>query len=137
MTFLVDTSALVHLLRDRSGALAGKYDRLVAGQPVVLCRITEFELLNGARDEREWSRLVRMLGEERIIEIASSAWAAAGQIVFDLRRRGMTLASTLDCLIAQTALDHDLDLIHDDRDFEAIAKVRPLRVVRFKQTPKD
>jgi predicted nucleic acid-binding protein len=137
VTFLVDTSALVHLLRDRSGTLAPKYDRIVAGRPTVLCRITEFELLNGARDEREWAMLVGMLREQSIIDIAPAAWAAAGQIVFDLKRRGTTLASVFDCIIAQTALDHNLDLIHDDRDFEAIAKVRPLRAVRFKQTAKE
>ena len=137
MTFLVDTSALVHLLRDRSGLLAAKYDRIVAGQRAVLARITEFELLNGARDEREWSRLKRMLAEQSIIETAPAAWGAAGQIVFDLKRRGTTLTSVFDCVIAQTALDYDLALIHDDRDFEAIAKVRPLRVVRFKQSAKE
>jgi predicted nucleic acid-binding protein len=132
VTFLVDTSALVHLLRDRTGTLAAKYDRVVAGRPAVLCRITEFELLNGARDEKEWSRLDRLLSKETIVDIAPTAWAAAGQIVFDLKRRGTTLTSVLDCVIAQTALDHELELIHDDRDFEAIAKVRPLRTIRFK-----
>ena len=137
MSFLIDTSALVHLLRDRSGAIGEKYDRLVAGRPVALCRITEFEILNGARDEREWSRLTRLIAEETVLEVAPSAWRSAGQIVFDLKRRGLTLMNVFDCPIAQTALDHDLDLIHDDKDFEMIAKVRPLRLVRFKAAKQD
>ncbi len=125
MTFLVDTSALVHLLRDKSGRLADKYDRLVGEEPVAISRMTEFELLNGARDEKEWERL------RRLLDLPEGAWLVGAQIVFDLRRRGHTLMNVFDCLIAQTALAHDLDIIHADKDFEAIAKVRPLRLHRF------
>lgn len=131
MTFLVDTSALVHLLRDRTGRLAGKYDRLVRGQPIALSRMTEFELLNGARDEKEWARLKRLLESETLLDLPGNAWAESGQMVFDLRRRGLTLMNVFDCLIAHTALRHDLELIHDDADFERIATVRPLRLHRF------
>lgn len=131
MTYLVDTSALVHLLRDKSGLLAGKYDRIVGGAPVALSRMTEFELLNGARDERELDSLRRLLAGQTLLDLPSEAWARAAQIAFDLRRRGLTLTNVFDCLIAETALTHDLGLIHDDKDFEAIAKVRPLRLHRF------
>jgi len=31
--------------------------------------------------------------------------------------------------VAQVALDNRLTLLHSDRDFEAIAKVRPLRTL--------
>jgi predicted nucleic acid-binding protein len=131
VTFLVDTSALVHLLRDRSGRLAARYDRLVDGAPVALSRMTEFELLNGARDEREWSKLKRLLDDETLLDVPASGWRESAQIVFDLKRRGMTLMNVFDCLIAHTAVIHDLELIHDDADFERIAKVRPLKLHRF------
>lgn len=131
MTFLVDTSALVHLLRDRTGNVAERYDALVGGRRVSLSRMTEFELLNGARDEKEWAGLSRMLSGEALLDLPENAWQDSAQIVFDLRRRGVTLMNVFDCLIAQTALVHDLDIIHDDRDFEAIAKVRPLRLHRL------
>jgi len=119
------------LLRDKSGRLADKYDRLVGEEPVAISRMTEFELLNGARDEKEWERLRRLLGSEVLLDLPEGAWLAGAQIVFDLRRRGHTLMNVFDCLIAQTALAHDLDIIHADKDFEAIAKVRPLRLHRF------
>jgi predicted nucleic acid-binding protein len=38
----------------------------------------------------------------------------------------VTVRSTLDCLIAQIALEHGLALLHEDRDFESIRRVRPL-----------
>jgi len=46
------------------------------------------------------------------------------------RNRGLTVRSSVDCLIAACALRHDLDVLHRDRDFEAIAHVSPLRTRR-------
>ncbi|MBY0226985.1 MAG: PIN domain-containing protein [Hyphomicrobium sp.] len=132
MTFLVDTSALIHLLRDKTGRVAERYDQLVKGAPVALSRMTEFELLNGARDEKELSRLRKLLAGETLIDIPATAWNESAQIVFDLRRRGTTLMNVFDCLIAYTAIQHDLELIHDDTDFERIAEVRPLQLHRFR-----
>ena len=43
------------------------------------------------------------------------------------RRTGLTVRSSADCLIAVCALRHDLEVLHRDRDFAAIAKVAPLR----------
>ncbi len=132
MTFLVDTSALIHLLRDNTGRVAERYDQLVDGGPVALSRMTEFELLNGARDEKELSRLRRLLAAETLLDVPQSAWSESAQIVFDLRRRGITLMNVFDCLIAHTAIQNDLTLIHDDVDFERIAEVRPLQLHRFR-----
>ena len=53
----------------------------------------------------------------------------AARIYFDCRRKGLTVRSAADCLIAQIALERDFSLLHDDCDFEAIGKVRPLRTV--------
>jgi predicted nucleic acid-binding protein len=132
VTFLVDTSALIHLLRDKTGRVAERYDKLVDGAPVALSRMTEFELLNGARDEKELSRLRKLLAGETLIDIPATAWNESAQMVFDLRRRGVTLMNVFDCLIAYTAIQHDLELIHDDTDFERIAEVRPLQLHRFR-----
>jgi predicted nuclease of predicted toxin-antitoxin system len=45
--------------------------------------------------------------------------------------QGLTVRSTIDCCIAQAAIDHQAVLIHNDRDFEAIAQVRSLQNLRF------
>jgi predicted nucleic acid-binding protein len=45
----------------------------------------------------------------------------------DCRKKGITIRSTIDCLIAQTALENDLILLHEDYDFDLMAKVIPLK----------
>jgi predicted nucleic acid-binding protein len=44
--------------------------------------------------------------------------------------RGITLRSTIDCLIAQQALEDDAMLLHDDDDFERMREVRSLKTLR-------
>jgi hypothetical protein len=46
-------------------------------------------------------------------------------------RKGLTVRSPIDCCIAQAALENNLLLIHNDRDFETIAQVRLLQHLCF------
>lgn len=132
MAFLIDTSALIHVLRDRTGLVGARYDGIIATQPVRLSRVTAFELLKGARDESEWGRLAQLLAGQNIVEVMAEHWTAAALVVFELRRAGATLKNPIDALIAQAALAHDLAVLHDDQDFELIANVRPLKLYRFR-----
>lgn len=131
MSFLIDTSAMVHLLRDRKGDVAREFDEIAQGESVLLSDLTVFELLRGARDAKEWTGLAELIEKESVISAEAADWRHAARIVFDLRRGGLTLKNSVDCLVAQMALKHDLELIHDDADFELIARMRPLRLRRL------
>jgi predicted nucleic acid-binding protein len=43
------------------------------------------------------------------------------------RARGLTIRSSVDCLIAACCIRHDLEVLHRDRDFAAISRISPLR----------
>ena len=51
--------------------------------------------------------------------------AAAAALYRRCRERGITVRSTLDCLIAQIAIEHDLLLVHHDRDFDQLVQACP------------
>ena len=72
------------------------------------------------------------LSTQFYLEAFETTWRKAARICFDLRRRGTTLASAVDCCIAQIAMENDATLLHRDRDFESIARVRPLSQEYFK-----
>ena len=127
---LIETSVLVTILRDGSGASARALLELAGDREIVFTRFTELELLVGARDEKDWAQLRAYLSERKLLEPGSQTWADAARIYFDLRRKGQTIRSLIDCCIAQVALDHDILLIHNDRDFEAIAELRPFKQQR-------
>jgi predicted nucleic acid-binding protein len=129
---LVDTSVWIEVFRDRSGRMNVALQAALAGDEAVLTRFHQLELLQGARDEREWSLLREYLDVQDYLECSAESWSEAARISFDLRRAGKTVRSAIDCCIAQIALENDVLLLHRDRDFEIIAGVRALRQQRLR-----
>ncbi|MBW4516477.1 MAG: PIN domain nuclease [Timaviella obliquedivisa GSE-PSE-MK23-08B] len=124
---LIDTSVWISVFRDRTGQVRQKLEALIGDQEVVLTRFTHLELLQGSLNEKEWTLLSTYLETQNYIELTNDSWQAAARIYYDLRRKGLTVRSPIDCCIAQAALENDLLLIHNDRDFETIAQVRLLQ----------
>lgn len=53
--------------------------------------------------------------------------AEAARMSFDLRLKGKPAGYSIDLLIAQTAIDNDLYLLHKDSDFDRIKQVSRLK----------
>ena len=128
---LIDTSVWITVFRDRTGKVRQQLEVLIDNREVLLTRFTQLELLQGSLDEKEWNLLSTYLDTQDYIEPTSYSWQAAARIYYDLRRKGLTVRSPIDCCIAQAALENNLLLIHNDRDFETIAKVRSIQHLRF------
>jgi len=129
---LVDTSALLPFLAGRSTrASEAVADVLSEGLEIALTPIVVQEVLQGAREEQEWRKLRSYLMTQVILSPRDpiATHVAAARIYYDCRRRGLTVRSTLDCVVAQIAIEHDVPLLHDDRDYEAIAQVRALKTL--------
>lgn len=130
---VVDTSVLVDFLKGRNTASARRLERLeFEGTPFALPAICCQELLQGAKDDREWSLILENLGTQKLL-FPQDPWfthVAAARIFFDCRRKGVTVRSSVDCYIAQLVLENDGILLHDDDDFDRIRKIRPLRTLR-------
>ena len=130
---IVDTSVWIDVFRDASSVRKRQLEAIVDPDDVLLTPFTELELLQGCRDEEEWSLLAAYLKTQEYLEPGRDTWAAAARIYFDLRRLGRTVRSPIDCCIAQVAIDNRTILLHRDRDFEVISEIRPLqqRFVRW------
>ncbi len=127
----VDTSAVIDLLRNRRTALARNLALLIEiGETVGFPAPVAQELLQGARDEGEWRLLSRYVGSQEILYPDAESYRRAAKIYYDCRRAGLTVRSSVDCLIAQLALDCGGYLLAHDRDYAAITAVRPLKIVR-------
>ena len=128
---LVDTSVWVEILRDKKGYLVKAFRERIGTETCVFSRFTQLELLQGAKNEREWNRLDEYLSTQYYLEATEKTWREAARIYFELRRRGITLSSPVDCCIAQIAIESGVLLLHQDRDFELIARIRPLPAESF------
>lgn len=123
---LIDTSVWILIFKDKSGTEAERVQTWLDGREVVLTRFNQLELLQGCRDEKEWLLLSSYLEDQTYVEATVLTWQAAARIYFDLRRQGLTVRSPIDCCIAQLALENDLLLLHNDKDFTVINQIRPL-----------
>ena len=53
----------------------------------------------------------------------------AADIYRELRKKGLTVRNSIDCMIASVAMEHDVALLHNDRDYATIATLGTLRVL--------
>jgi predicted nucleic acid-binding protein len=129
----VDTSVLIDFLRGETTPGAERLGELDEDQvPFFIPLVCYQEVLQGARNEREWNLLFEYLETQRLLvpQDPLSLHREAARIFFDGRRRGVTVRSTVDCLIAAQALQSKATLLHNDDDFERIAELRPLKTLR-------
>ena len=124
--YLVDTSVWVDFFKaSRTPPVERLKALLTAGTEVGLTATILQEILQGTADERQFAKYRSYFETQPIylpkdpIETA----VTAARIYFDCRRRGITVRSSNDCLIAQTAVEHDLVLLHNDEDFRRISRV--------------
>src|SRR6185369_10797621 len=89
----------------------------LGGEPPVLSRFTQLELLAGCRDERQWDVLRGYLEAQDYVELDTAGWAQATRLLLDLERRRKKATSAITCCIAELAIEHDLLLLHRDADF--------------------
>ena len=127
----VDTSVWIEIFRDKAGKVVKAFKAKIGSENCVLSRFNQLELLQGAKDEKEWELLADYLSTQYYLEADDSTWQAAARIYFDLRRKGVTINSPVDCCIAQISIEHGAILLHRDTDFEKISRIRPLRQEYF------
>ena len=85
------------------------------------------EVLQGFKKDTDFERARKYFLLFPIYSLSSpDSYIQAARIYRLCRQRGITIRNPADCLIAQTALENDLVLLHDDSDFDRLAEVIPL-----------
>ena len=104
-------------------------ESLVDYGEIVTCPPVIQEVLQGFRDERAF-RAARdaMLALPCVDSpLPLGRFEEAATLYRAARRAGVTVRSSIDCLIAASALAHDLEVLHSDRDFDLLASVSALQ----------
>jgi predicted nucleic acid-binding protein len=124
---LVDTSVWIEIFRKPPRMLVAALPPL---DEVVTCLPVIQEVLQGFRDERAFRLARDSMFSFPIVEspLDHRVFAEAVDLYRAARRRGLTVRSGVDCVIAACAIRHGLTVLHADRDYTAIARVSPLRV---------
>ena len=124
--FLVDTSVWVDFLRATDTRQVSVLKELLDDEAVVgIAPIILQEILQGADSEKRFEKWRKYFFDLWLYvpKDPLGSHVAAARIYHACRRAGKTPSSSNDCLIAQIAIEHALILLHNDKDFDAIASV--------------
>jgi predicted nucleic acid-binding protein len=123
---LVDTSVWIELLGGRAEPTADQLSQFVTCGPIVQ------EVLQGLRPGRDSAAFQESLLALPCLSdpMSLGLFLDAAEIYREGRRKGHTIRSTIDCLIAAIAIDNGVPLWHKDRDYDAVARYTPLRISR-------
>ena len=120
MRVLVDTSAWVEFLNGSGSPEARAVDRLLAGEDdVCTCGLVVAEVFQGIKRERD--ALESFFRKMTFLEPTGIAtYLSAADLHQSLRRRGVTIRSTIDCFLAVLAAENGCHLLARDRDLRRI-----------------
>ncbi len=122
---LVDTSVLVDYFRGTDDEKVRVFDSVLAeGIPFGINDFTYQELLQGSRNEGEFRKLKEYLETIPFFHLlyGKESYEKAAYLSFRCRKAGVTIRSTIDALIAEIAIENDLYLLHNDKDFENMSR---------------
>ncbi|HEX4045139.1 MAG TPA: PIN domain nuclease [Gammaproteobacteria bacterium] len=126
--YLVDTSVWIDYLREKNTSSTKYFSEVIENKiPFGITGLIYQEIIQGALTKKDFDLLVDYLGTQYFFHPADEiqTYQNAAETYFKCRRKGLTIGSSVDCLIAQIAIENNLTLIHNDKDFLLIQKVLP------------
>ena len=128
---LVDTSVWIDFFAGRDLTHVDTLEQcILANEDLALCGIVLTEILQGIADDTTYRRVRRYLRPLIMLPMPEAVFVRAADIYRQLRKQGVTIRKTNDCIIAATVLEHHCQLLHNDKDFAPIAEHFPLKVVK-------
>ena len=128
---LVDSSVWIDWLRGLSTDAVSFVRAREPLEEIALTQMIYLEVLQGVSSDRQYAECQRVLGAQTMLQPldALKTFEAAAQLYRSARKKGFTVRKSTDCLIATIALEQGAMLVHNDRDFIALARAEPTLVV--------
>ena len=126
--YLVDTSVWISYFREEGTGASARFGEILdRGIPYGITGIIYQEVLQGAESPSDFEQLAEYMGTQRFYhpEDPIESYRQAALLYFRCRRVGVTVRSSVDCLIARLAIEHRLLLLHGDKDYENMERVIP------------
>ena len=123
---LIDTSVWIESIKKDSKYRIEKNFHL---KEIAICLPVYQEILQGIRDDEVFLLIKKSLDNSIFLEpiLTKESFSDAASIYRQARKKGITIRSSVDCLIAAIAIRNHATIIHKDRDYFKIAKFTPLK----------
>ncbi len=122
----IDSSVWIDYFRGRASAQTDALDALLdeGTHDIILLDLVLMEVLRGFVHDHEWRLARERLAALPVATAGGEAVAVrAASSYRQLRRRGITVRSAIDLMIAAWCVEQGCPLLHGDRDFDAIEEL--------------
>ena len=128
---IVDTSVWIDFFNGHPSSHAHRLSQAIEDNEAIgIPGLVLTEILLGLRNDEEARRIAQLM--EAFVDVPEPTRAdhiAAATLYRACRTRGVTIRSTIDCVIAQLCLRDGQALLAKDRDFDRIAEQTELKLV--------
>ena len=132
---LVDTTVWIDFFRGTDTPEVRELQRMVATrEDICVCGVILTEVLQGINADKDYAKASAVFDALLFLPMTQRTFVRAAELYRTLRRKGRTIRNAVDCMIAAVALEHDVALLHRDRDFLPIAEMAGLKVVKTRAT---
>ena len=134
---LVDTTVWIDFFRNEDAPHVRELERLIQlNEDVCICGVILTEVLQGIRDDKVYARTLAAFDVFILLPMTQQTFVKSAELYRSLRRRGLTIRNAIDCMIAAVAIEHDVPILHHDRDYDAIASLGTLRIANAEKPTK-
>jgi len=133
MMVLVDTTVWIDFFKASSLPHVEVLENLISkSEDICICGIILSEVLQGVRKDSEYKKTRELFENLIILPMHNSIFFRSAEIYRALRRKGITIRKPLDCMIASVAVENEIPLLHNDRNFNPIEKYFGLKTLSQK-----
>ena len=123
MMVLVDTSVWIDFFAARPLPHVEVLETLIKRREnICICGIILAEVLQGIRQDTEFRKTKDLFNSLILLPMPYTVFLRSAEIYRKLRKKGFTIRKPLDCMIASVAIENDIFLLHNDKDFHPIEK---------------
>jgi len=135
---MVDTTVWIDFFRDQPTPEVQTLEQLIEiREDICVCGLILTEVLQGIRNDADYTLTLSRFETFLFLPMNQHTFVKAAELYRQLRRQGITVRNTVDCMIAAVAIEHDIPLLHKDRDFKPLAEFCGLKVVKTPQKPTE
>jgi predicted nucleic acid-binding protein len=116
---VVDSSVWIDYFSGKKTAETEALDALLGDEPVAIGDLMLTEVLQGFKSDREFRLARELLLALTVVNILDTTIALKSADNYrELRKRGITVPKTIDCIIASWCVENGFALLHSDKDFQ-------------------
>lgn len=129
---LVDSSVWIDYFNGKRTSQTNWLNSALGYKLIIMGDLILAEVLQGFQNEEDFKTAKNLLLEFPFMEMVGQELAIKSAMNYRfLRKKGVTVRKSIDVMIGTFCINHQISLLHDDRDFDPLGKYLKLKTVKI------